>query len=128
VNGCIAQVREVRGVLRTGEARWGGGGAVVKASGAGHRGEIDEALAAAAHRWSRLFDLEAQIQREEANLALQAKGRTPDPGAEVIQRLNADYDKETANLRQQLAVLKEEAKRTRKELERLTIPSILTGK
>lgn len=86
------------------------------------QGEVAEALSVASHRWSRLADLESQITREEASLAARPKKRPTQPGDEMApDRTIAEWESkwiaETEGLREQLKVLKTEAKQTRAELE-----------
>ena len=81
-----------------------------------------EAKALAAHRWSKLLDLEAQVQREEQNLAARPKKRPPQRGDdmlanEVITRQEAAFATETAGMRAAIGQLKAQAKAERKELE-----------
>src|SRR4029453_5046746 len=96
----------------------------IRAAGSQHRPEIDEALGLATHRWSRLLDMEAQVQRDEQQLAARGKKRPPAHDEELlpdrtIAQRDAAYLDETKHRKAALAELKEQAKRERKELEAL---------
>jgi hypothetical protein len=78
--------------------------------------------AAAAARWEQLLNLEAQVPREEANLAAPERGRVPDPNdefapRELLAKKDADHRNRVEARRDGLKQLKEEAKRERQELE-----------
>jgi hypothetical protein len=94
----------------------------IKAAGSSHDAELAEARALAADRWSKFLDLEAQIVREEQQLALRPKKRPAQPGDETLPdrtlaQRNVDYELQTKDRREGLAALREQAKRERKELE-----------
>ena len=96
---------------------------MIKVAGSsGHADEINEALGLAASRWEQLLGMEAQIPREEANLAVLERGRVPDPtdefaGPELRAKKDADHRDRVESRRRGLKQLKEEAKRMRKELD-----------
>jgi hypothetical protein len=98
------------------------GADAVKLAGGGHDMELGEAKDRAAARWSHLLDLEAQVVREEANLAVRPSKRPPQPGDdlladEVLKRQAEAFAAQTAGRRDQVAVLKAQAKAERAELE-----------
>ena len=69
--------------------------------------EFMDARSLAAGKWSRLLDLEGQVQREAARLAARSKTRPSEPADqmladEVVRRLGDAYAKETDGLRVQL--------------------------
>jgi hypothetical protein len=93
-----------------------------KIAGTAHDAELAEAKGIAASRWSQLLDLEQQIPREEANLAVLERGRVPDPTdeyapKELLAKKDADHRSRVESRRAGLKQLKEEAKRGRKEPE-----------
>ena len=84
-----------------------------------------EARGHAASRWSRLLDLEAQVQRDEVALASRPKKRPSEPGDDLVpDRTLAERDRafeqETKVRRESLAALKDQAKAERRELEGFT--------
>ena len=94
----------------------------ITAAGSGHRPEIDEALGLAAHRWSRLLDMEAQVQREEAALASRPKTRPAELTDETLpdrtlEKRNADWQEQTKHMRAAHEELRKLAEKERKELE-----------
>ena len=98
---------------------------VIKAAGSNHQAEIAEALGIATNRWGRLLDAEAQIQREEQELAGRPKKRGTAPGdeflaPEVIKRQASAYEDETRSRHDSLVLLKEQARAERRELESFT--------
>jgi hypothetical protein len=98
----------------------------VKLDGSRHDAEWAEAKALAAHRWSRLLDLEGQVQREEQTLAARPKNRPKAPSddliaSEVIERMATAFAQETDGMRAGVEQLKEQAKRERRELESLIV-------
>jgi hypothetical protein len=100
----------------------------IRAAGSGHQDELTEALGLATHRWSRLLDMEAQVQRDEQQLATRGKKRPPAhdeqllPDRTVAQRDRAYLD-ETAHRRAALSELKAQAKHERADLESFVIKS-----
>jgi hypothetical protein len=93
-----------------------------KLDGSRHDSELAEAKASAASRWTRLFDLESQVQREEQAVAARPKMRPAAPGDDLLpDRTLAERDRafeeETKGRRDGLEVLKAQAKRERAELE-----------
>lgn len=101
------------------------GADVIKAAGSSHQEEIAEALGIAASRWSQLLELEAQIPREEANLAAMERGRQADPSdewapKELLDRKDTAQRDRIANDRAAIKTLKEGAKRGRREHESFT--------
>ena len=93
-----------------------------KIAGTAHDAELAEAKGIAASRWEQLLGMEAQIPREEANLAMLERGRVTDPsdefaGPELRAKKDADHRDRVESRRGGLRQLKEEAKRVRKELE-----------
>ena len=94
----------------------------ITAAGSGHRPEIDEALGLAAHRWNRLLDMEAQVQREEAALASRPKTRPAELTDETLpdrtlEKRNADWHEQTKHMRAAHEELRKLAEKERKELE-----------
>jgi hypothetical protein len=93
----------------------------IKAAGSSHDSELAEARALAADRWSRLLDLEAQVQRDEQLLA--ARGKRPaDPAdkmlaPEVVRRMEKEYEAQTKFRAESVKQERELAVSTRKELE-----------
>ena len=72
----------------------------LKLGGTAHDSELMEAKAVAAGRWSRLLDLEAQVHREEQNLAARPRKGACEPAdkmlaAEVIKRFEAEFAAQT---------------------------------
>jgi hypothetical protein len=97
---------------------------VLIAAGSQHRSEIDEALALATHRWSRLLDMENQIQREEQQLASRPKKRPAEPTDEqlpdrTIAERERAWENQTQHMRAAHAELRKLAERERRELESL---------
>jgi hypothetical protein len=97
----------------------------IRAASSQHRPEIDEALGLATHRWGRLLDMEAQVQRDEQVLAARPKTRPAQPGDEALpdrtlDQRNADWQVETKNRRAGLAELRKLAEKERRELESFT--------
>ncbi len=94
----------------------------IPAASSGHRPEIDEALGLATHRWGRLLDMEAQVQRDGQQLAARPKTRPaqfdddklPD---RTLEQRNKDYAAETAGMEAALEELRDLAKSERRELE-----------
>ena len=91
-------------------------------AGTVHDAELAEAKGIAASRWEQLLGMEAQIPREEANLAVLERGRVADAGdefapRELIAHKDAQHRDRVESRRAGLKQLKEEAKRVRKELE-----------
>jgi len=94
----------------------------LKLATTGHDAELAEAKGLAAHRWGRMLDLEAQVQREEAALTSRPKNRPAQPGDETLpdrtlEKRNAKWQHETKDMHAALVALKEQAKRERRELE-----------
>jgi hypothetical protein len=100
----------------------------IPAASSGHRTEIDEALGLATHRWSRLLDMEAQVQREAAVLASRPKNRPAELTDDTLpdrtlEKRNADWQEQTKHMRAAHAELRKLAEEERRELESLTIKS-----
>ena len=94
----------------------------IRAAGSGHQPEIAEALGLATNRWGRLLDVEAQVQREDQQLASRPKKRPTQPGDDAlpdrtIEKQDRAWEDETKSRRNGLGVLKDQAKAERKELE-----------
>jgi hypothetical protein len=75
-------------------------------------------------RWSRLIEMESQIQREEAALASRPKTRPAQFGDELLpdrtlRQRDAEWQEATKYRRGLLGELKDQAKAERKELESL---------
>lgn len=97
----------------------------ITAAGSGHRPEIDEALGLATNRWSRLLDAEAQVQREEQQLANRPKKRPAQPTDDTlpdrtIEKQARDWEEQTKHLHVALAELHKLTVSERKELESYT--------
>jgi hypothetical protein len=95
---------------------------VIRAARSSHQPEIAEALGSAVRRWELLLNLEAQIPREEAHLAVLERGRIPDPAdeyapRELLAKKDAAHRATVESRRDQVKQMKEQAKRERKELE-----------
>jgi hypothetical protein len=95
---------------------------VLKFEGTRHDAELAEARGLAMSRWARLLDLDAQVIREEQQLASRPKNRPAQQGDDVlpdrtIDERNRQWQDETTHRKGTLADLKEQAKRERKELE-----------
>jgi hypothetical protein len=104
----------------------------IKVAGSNHDAELAEARGLAANRWSALLDLEAQVQREEQNLALRPKKRPPAPGDdlladEVIKRQEEAFAAQTAGRRDQIVLLKQQAKAQRAELESFIVRRVMAS-
>ena len=98
---------------------------VTKLDGTRFDEQMLEARGHAASRWSRLLDLEAQVQRDEVALASRPKKRPSEPGDDLVpDRTLAERDRafeqETKVRRESLAALKDQAKAERRELEGFT--------
>ena len=94
----------------------------MKLDGTAHDAELLEARSLAAWRWNQLLGLEAQVQREEQNLAARPTKRPAQPGDEVLPdrtlaKRDAGWLDETKYKHAALAELKDQAKRERRELE-----------
>jgi hypothetical protein len=97
----------------------------ITAAGSGHRPEIDEALGLATHRWSRLLDMEAQVQREAAVLASRPKNRPAELTDDTLpdrtlEKRNADWQEQTKHMRAAHEELRKLAEKERRELEAFT--------
>jgi hypothetical protein len=94
----------------------------ITAAGSGHRPEIDEALGLATHRWSRLLDMEQQVEREAAVLASRPKNRPAELTDDTLpdrtlEKRNADWQEQTKHMRAAHADLTKLAEKERRELE-----------
>lgn len=88
--------------------------------------EFMDARSTAAGKWSRLLNLERQIERETASLAARPKTRPAEPSdqmlaTEVVKRMEAAFAAEADAHRAGLEELKEQAKRERAELTRYVV-------
>jgi S-methylmethionine-dependent homocysteine/selenocysteine methylase len=97
----------------------------IKIAGTAHDAELAEAKGIAASRWEQLLNLEAQIPREEANLAVLERGRVADStdefaGPELRAKKDRDHRDRVEARRAGIKGLREEAKRVRAELESYT--------
>jgi multidrug resistance efflux pump len=95
---------------------------VMRLDGNRHDAELAEAKASAASRWYRLVDLEAQVQRETANLAARPKNRPSQPADDqlpdrTIEKQARDWEERTKGLHVALADLRKLAAGERKELK-----------
>jgi hypothetical protein len=98
---------------------------VLIAAGSQHRPEIDEALGLATHRWSRLLDMEQQVEREAAVLASRPKNRPAELTDDTLpdrtlEKWNADWQEQTKHMRATHAELRKLAEKERRELEAFT--------
>jgi hypothetical protein len=98
------------------------GSDVTKLEGTRHDAELAEAKGIAAARWNQLLGLEAQIVREEQQLALRPKNRpissTDDTLPDrFLEKQEQEWQEKTKYLHAAHAELKEQAKAERKELE-----------
>ena len=97
----------------------------IRAANSSHQSEIAEALGIATNRWSRLLEMESQIQREEQELAGRPKKRPSEHGDELVPDrtlLERDraWEEATKHRAESLAALKDLAKAERRELESFT--------
>lgn len=95
---------------------------VIRVAGSSYDPQLAEARGLASHRWGRLLDLEAQIQRDAAAVGARPKKRPAGPGdwklpESAIERMEKEYKDQTEGMRRELATLKEQAKNERRELE-----------
>lgn len=91
---------------------------VVKLEGNRHDAELMTAKAAAAGRWLRLQQIEAQVEREAAILATRPKERGYAPGDEfiadsIVARQAEAWKAQTDEMASSLEYIREEAKRER---------------
>jgi hypothetical protein len=94
----------------------------IRVAGQSYDAQLAKARGLASLRWSRLLDMEAQAQREEAALASRPKQRPSQPSDDTVPdrtlaKWNAAWEGETQSARDGLKLLKQEAARERKELE-----------
>jgi hypothetical protein len=94
----------------------------ITAAGSSHQAELAEALGIATSRWSRLLDMEGQVQREEQQIAARPKKRPSEVGDDLVpDRTLAErgraWEEQTKHLRAAHAELRKLAETERKELE-----------
>jgi hypothetical protein len=95
---------------------------VIRLDGSRHDSEIMTAKAAAAGRWLRLQQLEAQVEREAAILAARPKERGYAPGDEftadsLVARQAEAWKVQTDEMASSLEYIREEARKERAALE-----------
>ena len=95
------------------------------ASSSRHDAELAEARGLAAHRWEQLLGMEQQIQRDAAALAARPRKRPSERTDETLpdrtlEQRNRDWEQQTEHKATALALLREQARRERHELEAFT--------
>lgn len=98
---------------------------VLKLDGSRHDAELAEARGLAMNRWGALLGMEQQIQRETADLAARPRKRPSERTDETLpdrtlEQRNKDWEQQTEHKATALALLREQAKRERAELESFT--------
>lgn len=129
-----ANARARAGNVKTFERMWFTLGVdCIKAANSNHRSEFDEALSLASHRWSKLLDMEGQIQREAVALGSRPKKRPVSRGDALIpDRTIAEWEEaweqQTKHGVLALAQLRELAAAERSELESLVVRPVEVNK
>jgi flagellar motility protein MotE (MotC chaperone) len=90
-----------------------------------HQAEVAEALGIATSRWSRLLDMEQQVEREAAALASRPKNRPTERTDDTLpdrtlEKRNADWQEQTKHMRAAHEELRKLAENERRELESFT--------
>lgn len=98
----------------------------IKVATSRHDAELAEAKALAAYRWEQLLGMEQQIQRDAAALQSRPRHRPSERADETLpdrtlEQRNKDWEQQTEHRATALALLREQTKRERAELESLVV-------